>query len=72
VEWLEQRTKNKGDSLHWVYAEAMGLAEKHAMLQPVLVGLSLHSLRLAVRRPKLTDGQIQAIFYGSAARLFGL
>jgi predicted TIM-barrel fold metal-dependent hydrolase len=62
-----------GDSFHWFYAEDMGLEEKHATLQPVLVGLeSLRSLRLAARRLKLTDGQIEDIFYNNAARLFAL
>jgi glutamate-1-semialdehyde 2,1-aminomutase len=59
-----------GDSFHWLYAEDMGV-EKHATLQPVLVGLeSLRSLRLAARRLKLTDGQVEDIFYNNAARLF--
>jgi glutamate-1-semialdehyde 2,1-aminomutase len=60
-----------GDSFHWFYAEDMGLEEKHATLQPVLVGLeSLRSLRLAARRLKLNDAQIEDIFYNNAARLF--
>jgi len=61
-----------GDSFHWFYDNDMGLEEKHATLQPVLVGLeSLRSLRLAARRLKLTDAQIEDIFYHNAARLFG-
>jgi glutamate-1-semialdehyde 2,1-aminomutase len=61
-----------GDSFHWFYAEDMGLEEKHATLQPVLVGLeSLRSLRLAARRLKLSDTQVENLFYGNAARLFG-
>ena len=60
-----------GDSFHWFYAEDMGLEEKHATLQPVLVGLeSLRSLRLAARRLKLSDTQVEDLFYGNAARLF--
>jgi glutamate-1-semialdehyde 2,1-aminomutase len=59
-----------GDSFHWFYAEDMNLDEKHTTLQPVLVGLeSLRSLRLAARRLKLTDSQIEDIFYNNAARL---
>ena len=62
-----------GDSFHWFYAEAMNLAEKHARLAPVLIGLeSLRSLRLAFRRLKLTDTQIEDIFYRNAADLFSL
>jgi len=60
-----------GDSFHWFYAEDMNLAEKHIALRPVLVGLeSLRSLRLAARRLKLTDRQIEDIFYNNAAQLF--
>jgi hypothetical protein len=41
------------------------------MLQPVLVGLeSLRSLRLATHCLKLTDAQIEDIFYNNAAQLF--
>lgn len=62
-----------GDSFHWLYAEDMGLEERHATLQPVLVGLeSLRSLRLAVWRLKLGDTQIEDLFYGNAARLFSI
>jgi glutamate-1-semialdehyde 2,1-aminomutase len=61
-----------GDSFHWFYAEDMGLEEKHITLKPVLIGLeSLRSLRLAARRLKLTDTQVEDIFYNNAARLFG-
>jgi predicted TIM-barrel fold metal-dependent hydrolase len=60
-----------GDSFHWIYAEEMGLAEKHTTLQPVLIGLeSLRSLFLAIHRLKLNDRQIEDIFYNNAARLF--
>jgi glutamate-1-semialdehyde 2,1-aminomutase len=60
-----------GDSFHWLYAEEMGLAEKHATLQPVLIGLeSLRSLILALHRLKLNERQIEDVFYHNAARLF--
>lgn len=60
-----------GDSFHWLYAEEMGLDEKHTTLQPVLIGLeSLRSLILAIHRLKLNDRQIEDIFYHNAARLF--
>jgi predicted TIM-barrel fold metal-dependent hydrolase len=62
-----------GDSFHWFYDHDMGLEEKHATLQPVLVGLeSLRSLRLAARRLKLKDAQVEDIFYNNAARLFSV
>ncbi|MFN8446722.1 MAG: amidohydrolase family protein [Caldilineaceae bacterium] len=62
-----------GDSFHWLYAEEMGLEEKHATLRPVLIGLeSLRSLFLAIHRLKLSDGQVEDIFYNNAAQLFSL
>ena len=62
-----------GDSFHWFYAEDMNLDEKHIALRPVLIGLeSLRSIRLAARRLKLSDQQVEDIFYNNAARLFSL
>jgi len=73
VSHLRGRCIAIGDSFHWLYAEEMGLAEKHTTLQPVLIGLeSLRSLFLALHRLKLTDRQIEDIFYDNAARLFSL
>ncbi len=61
-----------GDSFHWIYADELDLAEKHVNLQPVLIGLeSLRALRLACWRLKLSDQQIEDIFYNNAVALFG-
>jgi glutamate-1-semialdehyde 2,1-aminomutase len=60
-----------GDSFHWLFADEMQLNQSHLSLRPVLIGLeSIRSLRLAARRMKLTDGQVEDIFYNNAARLF--
>jgi glutamate-1-semialdehyde 2,1-aminomutase len=73
VSHLRGRCVAIGDSFHWFYAEEMNLAEKHIKLEPVLIGLeSLRSLRLAFRRLKLNDAQIEDIFYNNAADLFSL
>jgi predicted TIM-barrel fold metal-dependent hydrolase len=62
-----------GDSFHWFYADDMNTEEKHIQLEPVLIGLeSIRSLRLACRRLKLTDNQIEDIFYNNAKQLFAL
>jgi glutamate-1-semialdehyde 2,1-aminomutase len=62
-----------GDSFHWFHAKDMNLDEKHIKLEPVLVGLeSIRSLALAFRRLKLTDSQIEDIFYNNARQLFPL
>lgn len=71
VSHLRGRCVAIGDSFHWFYADEMDLAEKHAKLQPVLVGLeSLRALRLACWRMRLRDGQIEDIFYHNANQLF--
>jgi len=60
-----------GDSFHWLYAESMNVNESHANLEPVLVGVeSLRSLGLAFHHLKLSDTQIEAIFYTNADKLF--
>ena len=62
-----------GDSFHWLYADEMDLDEKHTALQPVLIGLeSLRSIRLACDRLKLSERQIEDIFYGNAAALLDI
>lgn len=61
-----------GDSFHWLYADEMDLDERHAALKPVLVGLeSLRSIKLACNRLKLSDAQVEDLFYNNAMRLFG-
>ncbi len=60
-----------GDSFHWFYAEDTNLNEKHTLLAPVLIGLeSLRSLLLAFHRLKLSDRQVEDVFYNNAAELF--
>lgn len=71
VSHLHGRCIAIGDSFHWLYAEEMDLAEKHADLQPVLIGLeSLRSLILAMQRLKLSDREIEDIFYGNGVKMF--
>jgi predicted TIM-barrel fold metal-dependent hydrolase len=71
ISHLRGRCVAVGDSFHWFYAEDMNLDERHATLQPVLVGLeSLRSLRLATRRLRLSDSQVEDIFYNNAAQLW--
>ena len=70
VSHIRGRCVAVGDSFHWLYADEMDLDEKHIALQPVLVGLeSLRSIRLACQRLKLSERQIEDIFYGNAASL---
>jgi glutamate-1-semialdehyde 2,1-aminomutase len=62
------------DSFIWLYEDSVNWSSAmHTDLQPILVGLeSLRCLKLAARYARLTDRQIEDIFYGNAARLFGL
>jgi glutamate-1-semialdehyde 2,1-aminomutase len=73
ISHLRGRCVAVGDSFHWFYADHMNLEERHATLRPVLIGLeSLRSLRLAARRLKLTDTQVEDLFYNNAAQLFSI
>ena len=73
VSHLRGRCVAIGDSFHWFYADDMNTDEKHIQLEPVLIGLeSIRSLRLACRRLKLSDKQIEDIFYHNAKQLFSL
>ncbi len=70
VSHLRGRCVAMGDSFHWFYEDEMDLDEKHTTLQPVLIGLeSLRALRLACWRLKLSESQIEDIFYWNAMRL---
>jgi len=63
-----------GDSFIWLYEDSVDWSSAaHADLQPILIGLeSLRCLKLAARHARLNDRQVEDIFYGNAARLFGL
>ena len=63
-----------GDSFLWLYEDTVDWSQTaYAELQPVLVGLeSLRCLKLAARHARLTDAQIEDVFYNNAAQLFGL
>ena len=73
VSHMRGRCVAVGDSFHWLYADEMDLDEKHTALQPVLIGLeSLRSIRLACDRLKLSERQVEDIFYGNAAALLDI
>lgn len=62
-----------GDSFLWLSPENTNFHATYAEIRPVLVGIeSLRALRLACLNLGLSDSQIEAIFYGNAAELFGL
>lgn len=73
VSHLRGRCVAIGDSFHWLYADGMETDEKHTTLEPVLIGLeSLRALFLAFRRLRLSEQQVEDIFFENAAGLFGI
>jgi glutamate-1-semialdehyde 2,1-aminomutase len=73
VSHLRGRSLGVADSFLWLYEDTPVWGEKHAQINPVLVGLEhLRSLKWACWSEKLTENQIEDIFWNNAARLFHL
>ena len=67
------RTVGVDDSFIWLCEDAPVWNEKHARINPVFVGLeNLRALKWACWSAKLTDKQVEDIFWNNAAELFGL
>ena len=61
------------DTFLWLYGDTPVWTEKHTTITPVLIGLeNLRSLKWACWSAKLSDSQIEDIFWNNAAKLFGL
>ncbi len=62
------------DSFVWLYEDSVDWSSAmHTRLQPVVVGLeSLRCLKLAARHARLSDRQVDDLFWGNAARLYGI
>lgn len=62
-----------GDSFLWLSHENTNFSAPYAEVQPTLVGIeSLRALKLACMNLNLSDAEVEAIFYGNAAKLFGV
>jgi len=73
VSHMRGRSVGIGDSFLWLYEDSPVWKEKHATINPVLIGLEhLRSLKWACWAERLTDSQIEDIFWGNAASLFKL
>lgn len=73
ISHLRGRCVAVGDQFIWLYEDTLAWDKilPHP-IRPLLVGHeSLRALKLAATRLKLTDSQIEDIFYGNAADLFG-
>ena len=61
------------DTFLWLYEETEVWQQPQMLVKPVLAGLEhLRSLKWACWAEKLSDSQVEDIFWNNAARLFGL
>ena len=73
VSHLRGRCIGLGDSFFWISAENTNLDVPYAQLELAMVGHeSLRMLKIAALSLRLTDAQIEDIFYGNATRLLQL
>jgi glutamate-1-semialdehyde 2,1-aminomutase len=73
VSHLRGRCVAIGDSFLWLSADNTAFNAPYGPLQPALVGLeSLRTLKLACMSLRLSDSDVERIFHGNAAELFGL
>ncbi len=70
---LRGRSLGAGDSFLWLYEDAPVWGEKHLRVKPVLIGLEhLRSIKWACWSERLSDSQVEDIFWNNAAGLLGL
>ena len=73
VSHFRGRSLGAADSFLWLYEESPVWGEKHLQVEPVLVGLEhLRSIKWACWSARLSDEQVEDIFYNNAAKLFGV
>ena len=71
VSHMRGRSLGAADSFVWLYEETPVWGEKHLAIQPVLVGLEhLRSVKWACWSERLTDAQVEDVFWNNAAELF--
>ena len=69
---LRGRSVGTADSFLWLYEDSPVWEEKQATIKPVFIGLEhLRSLKWACWSERLTDSQVEDIFWNNAARVFG-
>ena len=73
VSHMRGRSLAAADTFIWLYEDTPVWTENHGRIHPVLIGLEhLRSLKWACWSEKLTDSQVEDIFYHNAARLLGV
>jgi glutamate-1-semialdehyde 2,1-aminomutase len=71
VSHLRGRSVAAADSFLWLYESTPVWGANHARINPVLVGLEhLRALKWACWAERLSDSQIEDIFWNNAAKLF--
>ncbi|MCS6817731.1 MAG: amidohydrolase [Blastocatellia bacterium] len=73
VSHMRGRCVAVGDSFLWLSAHDLSRRTEYADIRPVLVGIeSLRVLKLAALNLRLSDSQIEALFFGNAVELLGV
>jgi len=73
VSHMRGRSVPVADTFLWLYEQTPVWVEKHLTINPVLTGLEhLRSMKWACWSERLTDTQVEDIFWNNAARLFGV
>ncbi len=73
VSHLRGRSLGAADSFLWLYEDTPVWGEKHSRVDPVLIGLEqLRSLKWACWSERLTDSQVEDVFWNNAAALFNV
>ncbi len=71
VSHMRGRSLSAADSFLWIDEKQPIWGENHMQVEPVMVGLEhLRSLKWACWSERLTDAQVEDVFYNNAARLF--
>lgn len=73
ISHMRGRSLAAADSFVWIYEESPVWGEKHLKIDPVLIGLEhLRSLKWACWSERLSDTEVEDIFWNNAARLLGV
>lgn len=73
VSHMRGRSVSAADSFLWLYGETPVWGAKHLKIDPVLVGLEhLRSIKWACWSEKLSDSEVEDIFWNNAAQLFNV
>ncbi|MEE3283793.1 MAG: hypothetical protein VX311_04355, partial [Planctomycetota bacterium] len=73
VSHFRGRSLSAADSFIWLYEETPVWGEKHQKIDPVIFGLEhIRSLKWACWSERLSDSQVEDVFYNNAARMLGV